>query len=55
MKEVIQFLSELAEHNDKVWFEANKPRYRAAKEKIDIKINGNDEGEAMDAIVSFFS
>ena len=35
MKEVIQFLSELAEHNDKVWFEANKPRYRAAKEKID--------------------
>ena len=35
MKEVIQFLSELAEHNDKVWFEANKPRYRAAKEEID--------------------
>ena len=27
----------------------------AAKEKIDIKINGNDEGEAMDAIVAFFS
>lgn len=27
----------------------------AAKEKIDIMINGNDEGEAMDAIVAFFS
>ena len=35
MKEVIQFLRELSEHNDKAWFEANKPRYRAAKEKVD--------------------
>ena len=27
----------------------------AAREKIDIKINGTDEGEAMDAITAFFS
>lgn len=27
----------------------------AAREKIDIKINGVDEGEAMDAITAFFS
>ena len=27
----------------------------AAREKIDIKINGADEGEAMDAITAFFS
>jgi len=27
----------------------------AAKDKIDIMVNGNDEGEAMNAIVSFFS
>lgn len=27
----------------------------AAREKIDIKINGSDEGEAMDAITAFFS
>ena len=35
MKEVIQFLQELSENNEKAWFEANKPRYRAAKERID--------------------
>ena len=35
MKEVIQFLQELSEHNEKPWFEANKKRYLAAKEKVD--------------------
>ena len=35
MKEVLQFLQELSEHNDKPWFEANKQRYLAAKARID--------------------
>ena len=35
MKEVIQFLQDLSEHNEKPWFEANKKRYQAAREKID--------------------
>ena len=35
MKEVLQFLRELSEHNEKPWFEANKKRYLAAKERVD--------------------
>jgi uncharacterized protein (TIGR02453 family) len=35
MKEVIQFLEELSENNNKPWFEANKQRYRSAKERVD--------------------
>lgn len=35
MKEVIQFLRDLSEHNEKPWFEANKQRYLAAKERVD--------------------
>ena len=35
MKEVIQFLRELSENNEKPWFEANKKRYLAAKERVD--------------------
>lgn len=35
MQEVIQFLQDLSEHNEKPWFEANKKRYLAAKEKVD--------------------
>jgi len=35
MKEVIQFLQDLSDHNEKPWFEANKKRYLAAKERID--------------------
>ena len=35
MKEVLQFLQELSNHNDKPWFEANKQRYLAAKTRVD--------------------
>ncbi len=35
MNEVIAFLQELSEHNEKPWFEANKKRYLAAKACID--------------------
>lgn len=35
MKEVIQFLQDLSEHNDKLWFAANKQRYLDAKERVD--------------------
>ena len=35
MQEVIQFLQDLSEHNEKPWFEANKKRYLAAKEQVD--------------------
>ena len=35
MKEVLQFLQDLSDHNDKFWFEANKQRYLAAKDQID--------------------
>ena len=35
MKEVLQFLRDLSEHNEKPWFEANKKRYLAAKEQVD--------------------
>ena len=35
MKEVMQFLRDLSEHNEKPWFEANKQRYLAAKERVD--------------------
>ena len=35
MKQVLQFLQDLSEHNDKIWFEANKARYREAKARID--------------------
>ena len=35
VKEVMQFLRDLSEHNEKPWFEANKKRYLAAKEQVD--------------------
>ena len=35
MKEVLRFLRDLSEHNEKPWFEANKKRYLAAKERVD--------------------
>ena len=35
MKEVLEFLQDLSEHNDRLWFEANKDRYRAAKARVD--------------------
>jgi len=34
MKDVLLFLSELAEHNDRVWFAANKERYKACMERF---------------------
>ena len=35
MKEVLQFLQELSENNNKPWFEANKKRYLEAKAKME--------------------
>ena len=35
MKQVLQFLQDLSEHNDKPWFEANKQRYLAARGRMD--------------------
>ena len=35
MKEVLEFLQDLSEHNDRLWFEANKDQYRAAKARVD--------------------
>ena len=35
MKEIIQFLQDLSENNDRQWFEANKQRYLSAKAQID--------------------
>ena len=48
MQEVIQFLQDLSEHNEKPWFEANKKRYLAAKEQVDQLAV-----ELIDAIRSF--
>lgn len=35
MKEVIRFLDDLSENNEKPWFEANKGRYLATRAKVD--------------------
>ena len=35
MKEVLQFLQELSENNNRPWFEANKKRYLEAKARIE--------------------
>ena len=35
MKEVLRFLRELEENNNREWFEANKQRYLSAKQKVD--------------------
>ena len=48
MKEVLQFLQDLSEHNDKPWFEANKQRYLAAKANVDRLAE-----ELIDAIRTF--
>lgn len=32
----LQFLNNLAEHNDRTWFEANKEAYQAAKEDFEV-------------------
>lgn len=34
MKEVLQFLTELKENNNKEWFDLNRKRYEAAKKKV---------------------
>lgn len=34
----LQFLNNLAEHNDRIWFEANKEAYHAAKEDFEVFI-----------------
>lgn len=35
MKDIINFLEELAANNDRVWFEANRDRYKAVKSRMD--------------------
>ena len=35
MKSILDFLSELSEHNDRTWFEANRDRYKQVKKRMD--------------------
>ena len=35
MKSILDFLSELSEHNDRMWFEANRDRYKQVKKRMD--------------------
>lgn len=35
MKEIINFLEELSANNDREWFEANRGRYKAVKQRMD--------------------
>lgn len=35
MKEILDFLTELSQNNNRNWFEANKPRYKAIQAKFD--------------------
>ncbi|MBE6187377.1 MAG: DUF2461 domain-containing protein [Rikenellaceae bacterium] len=35
MKSILDFLSELSEHNDRTWFEANRNRYKQVKKRMD--------------------
>ena len=36
MKDIINFLEELAANNDRAWFEANRDRYKAVKSRMDV-------------------
>jgi uncharacterized protein (DUF2461 family) len=35
MKEILDFLQELSENNDRTWFEANRERYKRVKGRMD--------------------
>ena len=35
MKEIIEFLQDLSENNDRTWFEANRQRYQSVKQSMD--------------------
>ena len=35
MQEIIEFLNELSANNDRVWFEANRERYKNVKQRMD--------------------
>lgn len=35
MKSILDFLSELSEHNDRTWFEANRDQYKQVKKRMD--------------------
>ena len=35
MREIIDFLDELSANNDRTWFEANRERYKSAKQRMD--------------------
>ena len=35
MNSILDFLSELSEHNDRTWFEANRDRYKQVKKRMD--------------------
>ncbi len=38
IREVLAFLSDLKEHNDREWFAANKTRYLAAREAFELRV-----------------
>lgn len=44
MKEILNFISDLKENNNREWFEANKKRYLAVKEKHEIFLDKVIEG-----------
>ena len=35
MREILDFLQDLSENNDRDWFEANRPRYQSVKRRMD--------------------
>jgi uncharacterized protein (TIGR02453 family) len=44
MKEILNFISDLKENNNREWFETNKKRYLAVKEKHEIFLDKVIEG-----------
>ena len=50
MREIIEFLDELSANNDRVWFEANRERYKSVKQRMDLVAE-----EFIEAIAAFDS
>ena len=50
MREIIEFLDELSANNDRVWFEANRERYKSVKQRMDLVAE-----ELIEAIAAFDS
>ena len=36
MKIILEFLQELADNNNRTWFEANRERYKQVKQRMDV-------------------